>query len=190
MAVVQLANQADVIEQLGGRGLTPEEEARLGPILDKLSELFRLHAGQTFSAGTAKVRRKVDGGLVFLPQRPVTAVESVTDDHGCAVPFARDGQWLDVGLGSHRFVRVRYTHGGDVPDLVRLTIADAARQILSIDPKAVAGVTQGSETGGAESISNTYATWAVGGATRLSPEDIAIARTYRTRAPRVTVMRP
>jgi hypothetical protein len=77
-------------------------------------------------------------------------------------------------------------------DLVRLCIADIARQVLSIATAATTGVTQHSETRGPFIISDTYATWAIGGQTRLSPEDNAMADDIRrvNRAPRVIVMRP
>lgn len=186
MAVVQLASVVDV-KAAFGRDLTPDESARVGAVLDKASELFRLESGQQFTPGSSLSRVKVNGGRVFLRQAPVVSVESVKDDHGNEVAFTRFKQWVTVPKRSHEFVVVEYTHGGDVPDLVRLTVADVARQVLSIDPTAVSGVSQYGQTTGPFSDQYTYATWAQGGATRLSPEDAAVARKFRVKIPNVWV---
>lgn len=186
MAVTRLASDVDV-EAAIGRDLTSEEDARVGAILDKLSELFRRESGQQFTSGTSTVRLKVNGGRVFLPQRPATAVTTVKDDDGEGVEYTRLGQWLTVPMVSHEFVTVAYTHGGDVPDLVRLAVADAARQVLQIAPAAVAGVTQTGTTTGPFSGQESYATWAQGGAARLSPDDVALARSFRVKVPTVWV---
>lgn len=186
MAVVQLASQEDV-EAAFGRDLTPEEEERVGTILDKASELFRLASGQQFTPGRSTARIKVNGGRVFLRQNPVTVIHTVTDDRGTAVSYELSQRWLTVPRISHEFVNVDYSHGGDVPDLVRLTIADVARQVLSINRNAAEGVTQYSATTGPFTDQWTYATWAQGGATRLAPDDLAIAHSFRTRIPNVWV---
>ena len=186
MAVVQLAFVEDVEAALG-RGLTQDEEARVGAILDKASELFRLASGQQFTEGRSEVRVKVNGGRAFLRQSPVTEVHSVTDDNGQELFYDRFKQWLTVPRISHQFVIVDYSHGGEVPELVRLTIADVARQVLSIDPVASSGVSQFSETTGPFTDQLTYAAWAQGGATRLSPEDLAVARSFRVKIPNVWV---
>lgn len=186
MAVEQLATELDVESALG-RGLTSDESGRVEAILDKASELFREVSGQTFTPARSEVRVKVNGGRAFLRQKPVTEVHSVTDDHGRPIFYTRVGRWLHVPMGSHEFVNVDYSHGGDVPDLVRLTVADVARQVLSIDPAAATGVSQFSETTGPFTDQFTYASWALGGATRLSPEDQTIARRFRTSIPNVWI---
>src|SRR5690606_23180733 len=121
MTVTQLASAADVKKALG-RDLTAEELIKIEPVLDKASELFRLRSGQQFTPGTSTVRLKVNGGEVRLPQRPVVSVESVTDDHGNPVSYSLFGSVLTTHLRSHEFVRVSYTHGGEVPDVVRTAI--------------------------------------------------------------------
>lgn len=186
MAVTALADQEDV-EAAFGRDLTSAEEERVNAILEKASELFRLESGQEFTSGRSEVRVKVNGGRAYLRQRPATVVHSVKDDHGRDVPFTLFKQWLTVPRISHEFVIVDYSHGGAVPDLVRLTIADVARQVLSINPNAAEGVTQYSETTGPFTDQFTYATWAQGGATRLAPDDLAVARSFRVKVPNVWV---
>lgn len=187
MAVIQLASAADVASALG-RGLTPAETAQVGPILDIASEKFRRRSGQMFTAGTSTVRLKVNGGRVYLPQTPVTAVTTVVDDDAAAVTYTRDGQWLTVpDLVSSDFVTVTYSHGGTVPDLVRLTIADIAKKVLMVDVRAKTGLSQFTHTEGPFSDSGTYANWAVGGQTMLSPDDNALADSFRVRVPTVWV---
>ncbi|MEZ5110919.1 MAG: hypothetical protein R2732_05390 [Microbacteriaceae bacterium] len=186
MTVEQLASEDDV-EDAFGRDLTISERARVGAVLDKASELFRLEAGQMFTPGETTARVKVNGGRAFLRQSPVVAVATVTDDAGVPVPFTVFKQWLTVPKRSHEFVIVEYSHGGDVPDLVRLTIADVARQVLSINPNAAEGVSQYSETTGPFTEQFTYASWAQGGAARLAPDDLAVARSFRRRIPNVWV---
>lgn len=179
----------DDVQGLLGRDLTPAEDRRIGKILEKLSELFRNESWQHFTPGESHSRLKVNGGEVYLPQRPVVAVEEVTTVDGRPVEFHLHGQWLSVpSMTSSQMVLVKYSHGSaDVPALVVDTIADAARQILEIDPAAISGRTQEQETTGPMTVSNSYATWAQGGSTRLSPADEAVARSFRARLGNVWV---
>lgn len=186
MSVVQLAAETDVKAALG-RDLTTDEKARVGAILDKASELFRLESGQQFTAGSSTSRVKVNGGRAVLRQAPVVEVTSVVDDLGNHVPFTLFKQTLTVPKRSHEFVIVEYSHGGAVPDLVRLTVADVARQVLQIDPKAARGMSAAMEVTGPFTDQHTYAVWAQGGATRLAPADVAVARSFRVKVPNVWV---
>ena len=186
MTVVQRASSEDVVAALG-RELTSLESARVGGILDKASELFRFHSGQQFTKGSSTQRLKVNGRKVRLTQRPVTAVESVKDDDGNEYEYTRLDSVLTINLRSHSFVRVTYEHGGEVPNLVRLTIADVAKMVLSIGAKAIEGHSQYAETTGPFTESGTYATWAIGGATRLSPDDLAFAKSFKIRTGSVIV---
>lgn len=179
---VPLAEPSDVAEALG-RDLTPDENTRVVPILAKASELFRRRSGQQFTPGTSTVRLKVTAGRVTLVQRPVVSVESVTTD--CHTPVAVDWSLFGAQIHVHSvpsddFVRVSYTHGSDdIPELVRLTIADIARRVIMIDPAALRGVSQMGTTDGPFSDQSTFAAWAVGGQTMLSPDDIAIADSFK-----------
>ena len=189
MAVYQLASQEDV-EAVLGRVLTSAEAARVDAVLDKLSELFRRESGQQFTPGSSTVRLKVNAGRVYLPQTPLDEIVSVVDDDAVAVEFTAAGSWLTTGLASHQFVTVEYSHGGIVPDLVRLAVADAARQVLTVDSYAATGVSQRGVTTGPFSDQFTYAAWAQGGSSRLSPDDVALARSYRVKVPTVWVQSP
>lgn len=178
-----------------GRDLTASELIKVEPILDAASELFRRRSGQTFTTGTSTVRLKVNGGRVYLPQVPVTTVTSVVDDDAVAVTHTLAGQWITLDVystsaDSASFVTVVYAHGGTVPDLVRTTIADLARKVLSIDDRASTGLSQFAHTEGPFTDSGTYAAWAVGGQTMLSPTDAALADSYRVKVPTVWVAAP
>jgi hypothetical protein len=175
-----------------GRALTSDESARVGAILDKASEDFRRRSGQKFTAGSSVVRLKVDGGRVYLTQRPVVSVASVVDDDAVAVTYTRSGQWLTVDdtLTSSDFVTVNYSHGGTVPDDVRLCIAELAARCLQIDTRARTGQTQFQQTEGPFSEGGTFAAWAVGGQTMLSPADLALADYYKVAVPTLRVMLP
>lgn len=186
--MTQLASATDVAAVLG-RSLTASEAIKVESILTKLSELFIRESGQKFTAGTSKVRLKVNGGRVYLPQRPVVDVTSVVGDDGCVHEFTRTGQWLTVPLRSHEFVTVTYAHGGAVPELVVTTIADAARQVLLVPAAAASGVSQAGTTTGPFSDQTTYAAWAQGGFARLSDDDTALARSFRQKVPTVWVQR-
>ncbi len=177
----------DDVKAALGRDLTTSEANRVPDILLKASELFRRAAGQTFTAGTSDVRLLVVGGDVYLPERPVTSVASVVDDNGAAVTYTRRGQIITTSLGSGRFVVVVYSHGGTVPDLVRTTVADITRKVLTIPEQAATGIARTTETKGPFSTTVEYATWAQGGQTMLAPDDYMIARSYRVRRPRVFV---
>ena len=179
MAVVQLATSADVVAALG-RALTSEETAKVGAILDKASELFRRRSGQQFTAGTSTSRIRNRSGIVSLPQRPVTAVSAVVADDGTAVSYDWDaGRFQFTVESTEKYVTVTYAHGGTVPDLVRLTIAEIAKKILTISPAAAAGLTSSMEVSGPFTDQESYATWAQGAQTMLAPADDAIALTYR-----------
>lgn len=179
MTVVQLASAADVVAALG-RALTSGETAKVGAILDKASELFRARSGQQFTAGTSTVRIRNRAGVVSLPQRPVTAVSAVVDDDGETLTFDwDDGSFQFVVSSSEKYVTVTYTHGGAVPDLVRLTVAEITKKVLEVSPHAAAGMSSSMRISGPFTDQESYATWAQGAQTMLSPSDDAIALSYR-----------
>jgi hypothetical protein len=102
----------------------------------------------------------------------------VTDEDGVDVEFTYRDQAVTVQT-SVLWVLVEYTHGGDVPDLVRLAVAEIGAVVLRIDAQALTGVSQAGETTGPFSRQFSYASWAIGGATRLSPDDVKLARSFR-----------
>jgi len=184
MAVTPLASLQDVVNDIG-RPLTPDEVTRATVMLEKASELFRREAQQHFTEGESHVQQLVGScGTVKLAERPVLEVHEVTADRAGAPPlrFDRFKQELTVhGVRAGERVRVRYSHGGDVPDLVRLRVAEIVRKVLGISKKATEGVTQYSTTTGPMTDAETYASWAQGGQTMLAPDDAKLARSYRSK---------
>lgn len=177
MAVIQLAMSVDV-EKVLGRELTSTEAIRVDAILDKASELFRIRSGQQFTSGTSLVRLRVLDGVVRLTQRPVVSVESVSTVAGSPLEFSLFASEVSVDA-SDPFVTVAYTHGGVVPDVVRLCIAEVAKKVLMIAEKATTGLNQFSEGTGPFTESGTFAAWAQGGQTMLAPDDLVLADSFR-----------
>ena len=191
MDYTPLADVDDVRNAIG-RDLTSDEEGRCATILAKASELFRLRARQQFTPGRSDVRLRVNGGVVYLPERPVTTVHSVTDDDGQPVTYKIRKSTMTVAPRCPDFVIVDYSHGSsEVPELVLRTIAEIAVKVLNVDPRAAAGVTQHAKGALDYTESETYATWAVGGQTMLAPDDDRIALSFRpSRRPGLIVMQP
>jgi hypothetical protein len=191
MDYTPLAGVDDVRAAIG-RDLTSDEEGRCESVLAKASELFRLRAKQQFTPGRSDVRLRVTGGVVYLPERPVTEVHSVKDDDGHAVSYRRRKSMLTMSPRCPDFVIVDYSHGAaEVPELVRRTIAEIAVKVLNVDPRAAAGVVQHSKGALEYTESETYAAWAVGGQTMLAPDDDRIALSFRpARRPGLIVMQP
>lgn len=192
MTVTALASTSDVSKALG-RDLTGDEQNRAQHVLDLLSEKFRTEASQTFSVETYTHRLKADGGLIRFPRTPLVDVISVVSDDTEALTWTVEGNAIRVPvLGSDSFATVTYKAGYEqVPDVVRLQIADETQKIISINPKAREGYTQTTEVTGPLTDGGTFGTWAVGGQSMLSPDSISLARKYRPRKTgRVWVMRP
>lgn len=205
-----LAHVEDI--KIPGRELTDAEAERAGDLLTQVSARFRREARRQFTPGASTVRLQVLDLVIVLPEAPVVEVERVLDDDGRELAWRRlspTGQEVALDppgeiplfVGSPvsmpgfearrpRFATVTYTHGGTVPDDVRLAVADAVRRVLTLDADAAAGAASITDTRGPFSRTRQFAAWAVGGQALLSPEDLALARSYRPRSPRLWVMRP
>lgn len=184
MAEYEALASVDDVKAALGRDLTTSEQAQVGPALEKASELFRRAARRDFTAGRKTTRLKVNGGEVRLPQSPVATIHAVTDDDGNPVRWAHPfGATLTVAMRSHQFVRVDYSYGGDVPKLVRTTVADIVARLFNVDDRAKSGLAQYQKGTGPFTEGGTFASWAVGGQVMLSPADEAVAASFR--APRL-----
>lgn len=188
MATAPLAS-ADDVEDVLGRALTSSETSKVTAILAKASADVRRISRRTFSADPRTVRLKVDGGSVVLPEFGVVSL--VMDDAGNEITATTTPSTVTVALSSSEFVTVTFTPDATVPDDIRLAVAGCAARILTIDPRAQVGVSQAqqSETTGpfTTSGSSSFAAWAVGGSTILSPDEASIARAYRSRPGHVWV---
>ena len=174
------------VQQAFGQEMTPEQKQRAEFVLAKLSAAFRARARQTFTVEQYTHRLKVNAGHVLTTRTPLVEVLSVFDDEGNEVPFETKRGYIRVPRTSEAFVNVTF-----VPDDVRLQIADSARRVLSISADAVAGIVQVTKSAGPFSETNQLASWAVGAQALLSPDDEALAASYRPRrAKNVWVMTP
>lgn len=146
-------------------------------LLARASARVRRYTRQQITPGTSTVTVTGDGPWL-LPQRPVTAVVSVTDADGDAVSdYELRGQWLHSSVCGP--LEVAYEHGYDTlpDDLVELVCAIAAR--LGEMPGAV-GAGARTEQSGGESV-----TWGVEAYTSASGltrgEQAALNRIYPNR---------
>lgn len=202
-----LATVEDVAALLG-RPLSGAEEARAGVLLEQVSARFRREARQEFTPGESTVRLRVDAGAVHLPQRPATEVVAVTYGDGRpVVHWTHQGQLVTVSnLASLAGVAINadadavgtapgsvvvtYRHGAEVPPDARGAVAGAVQRAIGADPEAAQGAAQVTDSAGAFSRTRQFASWAVGGQALLSPDDLALARSFRAVRPRLWVMRP
>lgn len=171
------------IEAALGRKLSDEERPRALFVADKLSEAFRRRARQTFAVEMYVHRLKVDGGgRVFPTRAPLVDVVAVFTDEGALIKWEKRHGYIWVQAWCSDFVVVTYTAGlSAVPAAVRLQLADSVRRVLSIPDAAAQGATQATDTTGPFTQSRQYAAWAVGGQAILSPDDQALADSYRPR---------
>lgn len=129
--MASLATVADV-ETILGRELTGDEETRYERLLEMKSRVVRAYTGQFLEEVTETVTLTPDAwGQVRLPQRPVTAVTSVTVD---GETVDADGYtWTPSGTLARvygywsRPVVVNYTHGyNPIPDDIAMVVAEMA----------------------------------------------------------------
>ena len=193
-----LAAKTDLVARLG-RDITCEEDARIDALLDDSAALIAAYTGQVFALvedDTIVIRAQ--GGLIRLPQRPVTDVASVTAVGGNLpdVPLA-DWAWDEIDtirLGSGHCVinlpeqwwdldgypgtyRVVYSHGYASPpaDVIAVQCGMVLRTLTA--PTAAGGII--SETIGPYS----YRLDAAGAGTAVTLSDMdrrALARYRRT----------
>lgn len=203
-----LATLADVASELGlesDTDLTDAQTAKATSLLVKASYLFRQAADRQFTPGTYAHRLQVVGGRVRLPESPVTAVDSVTDDCGNTVSYTRNGAWLTIAAsarnwsntfdcyqpsdsGSGWFVTATYT-GGEIPDVVRVTVAQLVARYLNVDTAPATGVKAQTLTAGPFTTQTQFADWAAESMC-LSDDDRLLAESFRHRGPQPIVQRP
>jgi hypothetical protein len=137
--MASLASTDDLQARLG----IELDDDRAQAILDDVSAVVRAYTGQQFTQAETTDRLQARNGGVTLPQRPVTAVDTVDDVDGNTVAFDWDsGSFVALaGLAGSRsfevepfvtrqpWVDVTYTHGYEtVPaDVVAVVCQMAGR---------------------------------------------------------------
>lgn len=169
--------------------LTADDLTIAVALLADASAKVRAEAGgQQFTATTwTDVWCKVRRGMIRLPQRPVTAVTTVKDENNNPLTF----QWLGddrVRLSASSLnaweiepyrnplgeVKVTYTAGGTVPDVVVAVTCNVVLRALGRDPRD-GGLTQESVEGYAYQTGSIGAAGPVG----LLPEEKLTLARYR-----------
>lgn len=153
--MTQLATLDDLTPRLG-RDLTDAELLRADSALTDVSAAVRAYTGQQFLIDEITARLPVRRNKIRLPQRPVTAVDTVDDVDGNSLEFtwdAGDVVYLDSVAGRAfeletvprrlplRWADVTYTAGYEtVPDDIVAVVCSIAARSLGATPEH-AGVT-------------------------------------------------
>lgn len=192
-----LATAADLVARLG-RDLTSEESVRVEALLADASARIRAYTGQDFElVEDDQVVLRAQGGMIRLPQRPVTAVSAIVAIGFNGAPDVALADWwwdgLDqVRIGAGDYIinlperwwddedgypgtfRITYSHGQTPPaDVVAVACAMALRTLTS--PALAGGLT--SETVGPYSYRSE--TPGLGLAVTMTEEDRHTLKRYR-----------
>ena len=178
----------DDLEVRLGRALTSEETTKAEGLLADTSANVRGYTGQSFTEETTTQRVKIRNGFVLLPQRPVTAVDTVENTSGTAVSFTWDGlervyvpaqvpdsfSW-EPYRAPLSLVDVTYTHGYEtVPADIVGVVCGVTLRALGQDPMD-GGTTQESIDGYSFSRGTTGAAGGFG----LLPDERVVLDRYR-----------
>ena len=118
----------------------------------RASARVRGYTRQDITAGSSTILAR--GPIVQLPQRPVTAVTSVTDELanlvGATDYLLRAGGVLESPYHGGN-LNITYSHGfAVIPDELVELVCGLASRLSAINPSVAAGVQQ--ESGGSESV--------------------------------------
>lgn len=181
----------DDLEVRLGRALTGTEVDRAEALLAGASARVQTYTGQTFTlVENDTVTVKVRNRIARLPQRPVTAVDAVTDPNDNTIGFTWLGDdRVQVGNGLDyswvfepwrnglNLVTVTYSHGyTTVPaDVVDVVCQMAGRAMTRSADET--GLTQESIAGYSYSVGSAAASGSVG----MLPDERAALDVYRRR---------
>lgn len=163
MPLPSLATVADLATLLG-RTFTPEQELQAQALLDQASSVVRAYVRQDITQATTTdtfTMRRADPvlhrcrGVVTLPQRPVTDIDSVQVGGVATEDWWQDGNELlvrswswDQPPAAHRppQVTVTYTHGwAEVPGDIKAIVLQAANRVI-VNPSGIRSETVGGES--------------------------------------------
>lgn len=182
--MTNLATQTDAIAF--GYGTISEA------MFNRASARVRGYASQKITADSSTIT--VRGPIVRLPERPVTAITSVTDISDPDAPVAltteqwtlRPGGILETpNFGGN--LEVVYAHGfATVPDEVKELVCNVASRLATIPTAAASGVQQ--ETAGSESVTFGFDSYKA--ISDLTAGEKAVLDRLFPRLPGIVVMRP
>lgn len=194
----------DDIEARLGRSLSSDEIGRVDALLADASANVRRVSTQQFTEATSTAVRVDVGrtGRVRLPQRPVAAVDAVTDIYGNAVSYTLVGNDLRLDLNPlnaweiepyrHGLseVLVTYDHGSaTVPPVIVGVVCAMVLRSLGNDPTNPAGIAQESIDGYSVTSGGgvAVATSAAAGGLGMLPSEIALCEEFRRPAGSIRV---
>lgn len=199
MSLPPLVTAPDLEERLG-RGLTDTEMNRFAALIRDASASVRNYMRQDITQATSTVRLRVRGTKVRLPQRPVTAVTSVTNVNGGPIMFSSWEGFDTITISSNLLdtyawepfrygiaaVDVNYTHGwavGAIPDDIVGVVCSIVTRALGREP-ADAGLVSESIAGYSYQLGSAAA---AGGFGMLQAEK-DILETYKRVGGRIDTM--
>lgn len=153
----------------------------------RASVRVREFVGQQISADTSTVVLR--GPLVRLPQRPVTAITSVTDENDVVLDAEKytlnPAGYLSLPTGD--LYTVVYAHGwSTIPDGVIEIVCTVAARLGATDATVAAGVTQ--EQSGSASQTFGWDAWKA--VSSLTSEEKAVLRRMFPPMPKTMVLVP
>lgn len=169
-----------------GRSLTTSEAVRVVLLLEGASGAVRTYTGQEITVGETTARLTVNRGVVRLPQRPVSAVDTVEDTNGNPVTFTWLGDdrvqvpanvpdswaWVPWSNGITA-VDVTYTHGYEVvPAEIVDLVCEKVRRVLEGQAANVTSVALGD-------ASMSFGTIGAAGIAGFFPDEKALLDKYR-----------
>ncbi|AEJ93094.1 head-tail adaptor Ad1 [Mycobacterium phage Mutaforma13] len=186
-----LATADDVAAALGlasAADLTPEQQARVDALLERVSDAFQRVSGRVFTTGITRVRANVVNGRVWLPGL-VEEVNSVENVDGSDVDFTQDGNYVDVSrngcpLVTGTVVVVEYV-GGGAPDAVTSLVAAVVARHLTVQPGSVQAQAVALTAG---PFTQRNAEW-VSSTSLFTPDELDDVRRFAHPVPTITVHR-
>lgn len=171
------------VEAALGRSVAEAERSFCDHARMAAAAAFTDAAGVNFGSGTLRRLLVVHRGQITIGQPGVSDVTRVTTRSGLEVAFAWDRDLpQEVSVATHeRKVWVMFNYSYEASQLVRARVAEMVARVLALPKEARQGFSQITETRGPFTVSGTVSSWASGGQTLLSPEDMRLARSLRHR---------
>lgn len=170
------------------REMSSEEQNRAYLLLDQVIDEFEQEAfggvaNYGFGRGQATQRLRSNAGAVYLPYGQVTNVVDVRTDNDALVSGWKWREFqpsrLETSLPTGEFAIVTYDWVLEVSDAVVSMLADSIARTIRVPDEVLIGAQQTTDSLGPASQTLNFASWAVGGQARLSPEERKRARLFR-----------
>lgn len=174
---------------LGSEGaLSAGQVARVDALIARVSAMVEREAQRSFTAGAVEARMIVTDSRIYLEQ--VGSVQSVTDMGGDLVDHELVGGWLTVTrngchIPSGTQLAVEYTRGNPPAGVAGL-VAGVVARLLTVEPGSPES--QASDITAGADFRVRLADW-VSSTAVMTPDEIAEARSFRSRIPNTIIHR-